>query len=102
MDINEIGQEYNKLPQETREIIIKFIEHKSDLDMQQVIREIQGLNKDIQGLEKSTNIQIQGLEKSTNTQIKGLEKSTNTQIKVLYWVIGIIGVVIALILALKK
>ena len=87
MDINEIGQEYNKLPQETREIIIKFIEHKIDLDMQQVIKEIQGLNKDIQGL---------------NKDIQGLEKSTNTQIKVLYWVIGIIGVVIALILALKK
>ena len=98
MDINEIGQEYNKLPQEIREIIIKFIEHKSDSDMQQVIKEIQGLNKDIQGLNKD----IQGLEKNTNIQIQGLEKSTNTQIKVLYWVIGIIGVVIALILALKK
>ena len=34
MDMNEIGQEYNKLPQETREIIVKFIEHKTDLDMQ--------------------------------------------------------------------
>ncbi len=89
MDLHEIGQEYNKLPQEIRDTIIKFIEHKTNLDMQQVIREIQGLNnrieKDIQGL----NNDIQGLNNRIEKDIQSLEKSNATQIKILYWVFGI-------------
>ncbi len=92
MDINEIGQEYNKLPQETREIIIKFIEHKTDLDMQQVITKINDfsnrIDKDMQGLNKD----IQGL----NKDIQSFEKSNNN----LKWFIGIFGSLITIILAI--
>ncbi len=68
--------------------------------MQQVIREIQGLNnrieKDIQSLNyriendiQGLNNDIQGLNNRIEKDIQSLEKSNATQIKILYWVFGI-------------
>ncbi len=103
MDMNEIGQEYNKLPQETREIIVKFIEHKTDLDMQQVITKINDFSNKINDFSNKISDfsnrmdrDIQSLEKSTNAQIQSLEKSYNN----LKWFIGIFGSVMTILLAI--
>ncbi|MDI9358939.1 MAG: hypothetical protein QM528_08325 [Phycisphaerales bacterium] len=55
MQLHEIAKEIEKLPAETRESVLKFIEYKTDQNMEKVIAKIEGVQAEIKALEKDNN-----------------------------------------------
>ena len=85
MDINDLSKEIEKLPKSERESILRIIDIKINNDMEKFISEIRSVKNDFESFE---------------SKIESKFESTNSRLSTVFWVIGIIGVVISVMLTI--
>ncbi|MDI9358865.1 MAG: hypothetical protein QM528_07955 [Phycisphaerales bacterium] len=116
MKLNDIANEANKLPLDTKEPILKFIEYKTNDNMEKILTkiealemkmttEIKALNTKIDSLQTKMTTEIKTLDTKMTTEIKALDTKINTEIKSLeketrtmQWFISGLGIVTTIFL----
>ncbi len=78
MELNQLNKNFENIPQKQRKGVLNLIEYKTTENMEKVIQEIRRLE----------------------TKIDALEIKMDTKINAIYWVLGVIGATITVIISI--
>ena len=78
MELNQLNKNFENIPQKQRKGVLNLIEYKTTENMKEVIQEIRRLE----------------------TKIDALEIKMDTKINAIYWVLGVIGATITVIISI--
>ena len=78
MELNQLNKNFENIPQKQRKGVLNLIEYKTTENMEKVIQEIRRLE----------------------TKIDALEIKMNAKINAVYWVLGVIGATITVIISI--
>ena len=78
MELNQLNENFENIPQKQRKGVLNLIEYKTTENMEKVIQEIRRLE----------------------TKIDALEIKMDTKINAIYWVLGVIGATITVIISI--
>ncbi|MDI9357791.1 MAG: hypothetical protein QM528_02460 [Phycisphaerales bacterium] len=67
MGLTKLANDIDKLPMNSKDAILNIIDNKTDENMEKVIAKIEGLQKDIMGLNTKMDTEIKSLEKDNNS-----------------------------------